>query len=159
MNDNTGDGSAQADELVFDVERVFDVPRETLFRAWTDPALLVKWWGPKSAIAPVCETDARVGGGWRATMQSKEGRRFVHSGIYKEISPPERLVMTWAWEVDGERGHETILTVQFVESGTGTQMLFHHSTFSDSADRDKHINGWTMRFEHLDKGLSSGDIR
>jgi uncharacterized protein YndB with AHSA1/START domain len=79
-------------ELV--IERVFDAPPELVFQAWTQPAHLARWWGPKGFTNPVCEVDLRVGGAWRIVMRAPNGVEYPGGGIYREIVVPERLVFT-----------------------------------------------------------------
>jgi uncharacterized protein YndB with AHSA1/START domain len=79
-------------ELV--ITRVFDAPRELLWKAWTDPERLMRWWGPKHFTSPFCEIDLRVGGKYLNCMRSPEGQDFWSTGVYKEIVPMQRLVCT-----------------------------------------------------------------
>jgi uncharacterized protein YndB with AHSA1/START domain len=79
-------------ELTF--TRVLDAPRDVVFRAWTDPAHLARWWGPNGFTSPVCELDIRPGGAIRIDMLGPDGRYFLMGGEYREIVPPERLVFS-----------------------------------------------------------------
>ena len=101
---------------VLRLSRSFAAPRERVFRAFTAPAQMVKWWGPKGWTVPACTLDARPGGDWHTVMRSPEGKDHVVSGVYRQVLPPERLVFTWAWEGDGARGHETVVTIELFES-------------------------------------------
>ena len=76
------------------ITRIFDAPRETVFKAWTDAAQLAQWWGPKGFTNPVCEIDARVGGAIRIHMRSPDGSVYPMKGEFREIVPPERIVFT-----------------------------------------------------------------
>ena len=124
-----------------------------MFRAWSDPAELAKWWGPEGVTTPVCEMDVRPGGAWRTCMRGSEGEH-VCSGVYREISAPERLQFTWAWETDGVRGHETIVTIEFHETDGGTEMHFHQALFETAEGRRMHNQGWTSSFDCLDRHLA-----
>jgi len=105
-----------APELV--VTRVFDAPPRLVFEAWTDPAHVARWWGPKGFTMPSCDMDVRPGGAFRVCMRSPDGMDHWLRGVYREIVAPERLVLTWAWEdADGKPGHETVVTVNFAEHG------------------------------------------
>src|SRR5260221_12772900 len=96
------------------IERVFKASPERVFNAWTDPAVLVKWWGPIGFTTPEFEFDLRSGGKWRTVMRAPDGSTHPVSGVYREIRPPTRLVITWAWEeADGRRGHENEVEVTF----------------------------------------------
>ena len=91
---------------------MFKAPPERVFRAWSDPKVLVKWWGTDDYQTPDPQIDFRVGGAWRSAMVGPKGEAHTVSGVYREIEPPKRLVMTWGWEqADGSRGHETVVEV------------------------------------------------
>jgi uncharacterized protein YndB with AHSA1/START domain len=88
---NTATGT-ETQELF--ITRVFDAPRELVWKAWTDPELMKKWLGPKDFTAPVCKIDLRVGGRYLCSMRSPEGQDFWSTGTYREIVALERLIMT-----------------------------------------------------------------
>jgi uncharacterized protein YndB with AHSA1/START domain len=79
-------------ELV--IMRVFDAPRDLVWKAWTRPENIKKWWGPKNFTAPVCKIDLSVGGAYLYCMRSPEGQDYWSTGIYREIVAPERIVCT-----------------------------------------------------------------
>src|SRR6202011_1965864 len=74
------------------VTRVFDAPRELVWKAWTDPKYVMQWWGPKGFTAPVCEMDFRVGGKFLCCMKSPDGQEFWNAVEYHEIVPYEKIV-------------------------------------------------------------------
>jgi len=77
---------ASADrELV--ITRVFEAPRERVWKAWSDAERLKRWWGPKHFTAPVCKIDFRVGGSYLSCMRSPEGQDYWSTGAYREIVP------------------------------------------------------------------------
>ncbi len=76
------------------ITRMFDAPREIVWKAWTDPELTKRWWGPKNFTAPVIRIDLRVGGKYLNCMRGPDGKDYWSTGIYREIVPRERLVMT-----------------------------------------------------------------
>lgn len=132
------------------IVRTFAAPREAVFRAWTDPTLLAKWWGPKGFTCPECDADVREGGRWRTVMRSPEGVAHIVGGIYRRIEAPSLLSFTWAWATDGTPGHETLITVEFHERGKTTEMVFTQETFESVTARDAHSQGWTSAFDCLD---------
>ena len=89
--------AAAADPTSLTIRRVLPASRTRVFEAWTDPAVLMRWWGPEGMTTPHCEMDVRPGGTWRTTMRGATGDHICR-GVYREIAPPERLVLTWAWE-------------------------------------------------------------
>lgn len=138
------------------IERVFKAAPERVFRAWTDPKILVKWWGPEGYGTPDCTMDVRAGGAWRTVMANAEGQSHIVSGVYHEITPPKRLVTTWAWEQeDGRRGHETMLELTFEPAADGnTKVTLVQSLFESVEQRDSHNMGWSSSFNDLDRLLA-----
>jgi uncharacterized protein YndB with AHSA1/START domain len=74
------------------VTRVFDAPRELVWKAWTDPKYVKQWWGPKGCTAPFCEIDFRVGGKFLFCMRMPDGQEGWNGGEYHEIVPHEKIV-------------------------------------------------------------------
>ncbi len=141
-------------ELV--VARVFDAPRRLVFRAWTDPELAAHWWGPKGFTSVSCEMDVRPGGKWRRSMRSPDGSLRCARGVYREIVAPERLVFTYAWEdADGRPGHETLVSVVFVEHGGRTELTLRQAVFETVTARDAHRGGWTSCLERFAEYLAT----
>jgi len=73
------------------VTRVFDAPRELVWKAWTDPKYVMQWWGPKGFTSPVCKMDFRVGGKYLICTRTPDGQEFWHGGEYHEIVPHEKI--------------------------------------------------------------------
>ena len=74
------------------VTRVFDAPRELVWKAWTDPKYVMQWWGPKGFTAPVCKMDFRAGGKFLICTRTPDGQEFWHGGEYHEIVPLEKII-------------------------------------------------------------------
>lgn len=148
----TRQGSQQDRTLIID--RVFKAPPDQVFKAWTDPAILAKWWGPEGFTSPDAKLDVRVGGKWRSTMVGPKGEAHIVSGVYREIAPPSRLVMTWGWEQDGQRGHETVVDLTFEAVGAGTRMRLVQNLFDSVGERDQHTMGWSSSFNDLERVLA-----
>ena len=147
--------SASEAEDVLTITRHLGAPREAVFRAWSDPSELVKWWGPEGMTTPVCEMDVRPGGAWRTVIAGDQGNEHICSGLYREIIPPERLEFTWAWETDGRRGHESVITIEFREHDGGTEMVFTQRSFESAESRMLHNEGWTSAFKCLDRQFAA----
>lgn len=77
-------------ELV--ITRVFDAPREMVWKAWTDPQQIVKWWGPRDFTLTVDEMDVRPGGVWRSTMHGPDGTAYLNDCVFTEVVKPQRIV-------------------------------------------------------------------
>lgn len=138
------------------IERVFEAPREAVFKAWTGPEILMKWFCCKDFKVVSAKVDLRVGGKWRCSMESPEGNIYTEAGVFHEIAKPERIVTTWAWEAIGgeekhEIGYETVVTVNFeVYETDKTKMLFKQEFFETVESRDSHNQGWSEAFDNLD---------
>ncbi len=140
-------------ETTLNLRRTFKASREKVFRAWTDPEELKKWWGPEGYSTPSAEVDLRIGGKYRlGMMKLPDGEIFYLSGIFREVRPPERVVYTWLWEGHPERG-ETLVTVEFRDLGTATEVILTHERFPDEKVRDDHNKGWNGCLDRLAKIL------
>jgi uncharacterized protein YndB with AHSA1/START domain len=150
----SGAARSAAPELV--ISRIFDAPRSLVFKAWTQPEHLARWWGPKGFTLVVCEMDVRPGGAWFRRMRSPEGAEYVKRGIYREIVPPERIVFTYVNEdADGSLGPETMVTVTFEDVGARTRLTLHHAGFDSIPSRDGHEGGWNSALERFAEHLAS----
>jgi uncharacterized protein YndB with AHSA1/START domain len=113
--------------------RAFDAPRELVFKAFTDPTLISKWWGPKDYTTTVDKMDVRMGGIWRYVQHDADGNENGFRGVYHEVVTPERLVFTFEWE--GLPGHILLETVTFAERD-GKTIITDSSVFQTIEDRD-----------------------
>ena len=140
MDANT---STAADrELV--ISRVIDAPRRLVFKAWTQPEHIARWWGPQGFTTIHCDMDIRVGGTYRFGMRSPHGSEHWKRGVYREIVEPERIVFTFAWEdAAGQPGPELLTTVTLAEEGEKTRLTLHQAMFETTEARDDHVTGWT----------------
>jgi uncharacterized protein YndB with AHSA1/START domain len=142
-------------DRVLTITRLFDAPRALVWKAWTDPKHLMSWWGPRNYPAEQVEADVRVGGRWRHGLRSTEGGPGLwHHGVFREVAPPERLVFTFAWDEEGERGIENVVTVTFADQGDKTLMTMRQEPFQSSEERDGHQGGWGSAFDRLDDLLA-----
>src|SRR5450631_188479 len=91
MNATTKDAADTSDREIV-ITRVFDAPRELVFKAWTDPKHLVHWWGPNGFTNTFHEVDIRPGGVWRFTMHGPDGVDYPNRIVFEEIVKPERIV-------------------------------------------------------------------
>jgi uncharacterized protein YndB with AHSA1/START domain len=110
--------------------RVFDAPRELVFKAWTDEKLLARWWGPDGFTTPIAEVDARPGGKLNVVMEDTagliaQGSRYPMTGQFDEVMAPERLVFTASAIMDGQPVLDSTTTVTFVEQDGKTMLTVH----------------------------------
>ncbi len=114
--------------------RVFDAPRALVFKAYTDPTLIPKWWGPARLTTIVDKMDVREGGMWRYAQSDANGNEFAFHGVYHTIVAPERVVSTI--EFEGMPGHVGLETLTFEEQD-GKTILTNSGIFQTVADRDR----------------------
>jgi uncharacterized protein YndB with AHSA1/START domain len=129
--------SANDRELV--LTRIIDAPRERVFRAWTDPKLLVEWWAPRPLTTPVCEIDLRPGGVCRTVMRDPDGKEYPNTGVYLEIVANERIVFTDAFEAGWRPAGKPFMTaiVTFEDVGGKTRYTARALHWT-AADRETH---------------------
>jgi uncharacterized protein YndB with AHSA1/START domain len=148
------------------LERIFDAPREAVFDAWTSPDVLRRWWAAGSDwTTPVAETDLRVGGRYRLSMQDPAAPApYTVTGEYVEVSRPQRLAYTWSWEDDPPEqagSRDTLVTVEFHEHGARTRVVLTHSGFAGAPVTARHEHGWHAVMENLERrvALTCADLR
>jgi uncharacterized protein YndB with AHSA1/START domain len=137
------------------MSRVFDAPREEVFRAWTDPVELARWWGPGEFTCPQADVDLRPGGAYRLVMQPAEGEAMVLGGTYRDVQPPERLVYTWKWESGWPDPTELVVTVEFRDLGERTEVLLEQEGFANDDGRAANTWGWESGLDKLAAQLES----
>ena len=146
----------QADVKVkpaLNLQRHYPVAPEKVWRAWTDPQAIAKWWGPgDDAKVSAAELDLRVGGRFRIVFGGAEGRDHECAGIYREVLPNRKLVFTWSWP-NSTPERVSLVTILFKPAGGGTDLDFQHEQFFDEAARDGHQRGWSAAFAKLDQFL------
>jgi len=136
------------------LERVFDAPRELVFKAWTEPARLAQWWGPRGFTSPRCEWDPRSGGLIRVDMRGPNGVIYPMGGAYREIVAPERIVFTaGALDANGELLFEILNTVTFAENDGRTTLTLHTRVLRAAPGAEKYLNGhkagWSQSIDRL----------
>jgi uncharacterized protein YndB with AHSA1/START domain len=132
------------------IKRRIDAPPDKIFRAWTEPEKITRWFGPEQVEVLHAETDARVGGLYRIVARSPDGEHEV-SGTYREVVPNEKLVFTWAWRATPER--ESLVTVLLGADGGGTLLTLVHEQFFDEAERARHEHGWYGSMDKLERAV------
>ncbi len=118
--------------------RIMDAPPELVFKAYTDPELIPRWWGPRRYATTVDKMDVRPGGVWRFVHRAADGGEYAFNGVYREIVPPKRLVYTFNYE--GAPGHEAVETVTFEEAEGGKTRMTDHLLFETREERDGMLN-------------------
>lgn len=136
-------------ETTLVLRRVFNAPRERVFRAWIEPQALERWLRPAGMAMTVRALDARVGGAFRFELE--DGSAIV--GTYLHISPPERLVFTWSGRVT--ESTETVVTLDFFDRGPVTEVVLTHEGLGAPERRTRASSGWPALFNTLAEMLAS----
>jgi uncharacterized protein YndB with AHSA1/START domain len=114
--------------------RVFDAPRELVFKVMTDPKLIPQWWGQRDSTTIVDKMDVQAGGLWRYVQRDQQGNEFAFHGVYHSITAPEQVIDTF--EFEGMPGHVILETMTLEEQADGTTKVTVSSVFQSVADRD-----------------------
>jgi len=148
----------ESENLELVITRTFDAPRSLVFKVWTDPEHLVRWWGPKGfTSAIVGKIDFRPGATYRIHMRGPDGDDHWSQGVYREIVKPERLVFAGCWaDAEGKpTGPESTITVTFEDLGGKTRLTLRQRVFESVTARDAHRGGWTSSLERLAEYLAT----
>lgn len=160
-NHNSTDHQSER-EIV--ITRIFNAPRELVFKVWTDPKHVAQWWGPKGFTTKVTELDLRPGGRWRYVMIGPDGKEYPAKGVFSEVVPLERIVTSDEFDqgfekvINAELPQGIVMTAIFEDLAGKTKLtlqIIHES----AEDRRKHeemgvIAGWTSSFDCLDEHLA-----
>ena len=144
----------EAERMV--VTRVFDAPREVVWKAWTDPQYVKQWWGPKGFTTPFCTMDFRVGGKYLVCMKSPDGQEFWNGGEYHEIVPYEKIVSSMHFAdpegnkvdaahygIEHEAIENTYDVILFEDFGNGqTKLTFIGNETMENATESGQVEGW-----------------
>jgi len=152
--------ATEATERELVVTRIFDAPVELVWKAWTEPERVMRWWGPKGYTSPAAEIDLRVGGKYLWCMRSPEGQDLWSTGVYREIVPLERLVSTNSFAdengnpvpashygITADLPLEMVAEVTFEDLGGKTKLTLRHE-MREGADA-----GWNESFDKLAASL------
>src|SRR2546426_438769 len=148
------------------ITRIFDAPRELVWKAWTDPKLVAQWWGPHGFTNHVCKVDVRPGGALNIHIRGPDGVAYPGKGVFHEIVEPERLVFTTS-AFENEEGHpglEVLNTVTFAEHNGKTKLTLQavvvQSTPEAAAALDGMEEGWRQSLDKLAEhlGYLKGEI-
>ncbi len=133
------------------ITREFEAPRELVFKAFTDPKILVKWLGPKNLSMIVDKFDGKTGGSWRYINSDKDGNDYAFHGVFHVVSPPELIIQTFEFEM--MKDHVTLETAKFEELPGNRTRVTMQSIFQSVTDRDGMVRSG------MEKGLNEGHER
>jgi uncharacterized protein YndB with AHSA1/START domain len=143
-------------ESSVEVRRFIAASPEALFAAWTEPAQLLRWWGPSGVTLVAAEIDLRVGGRYRLANRYQDGSVLWIAGTFEEIDRPNRLVYSWAHEPVDATTEQTRVTVRFDGRPQGCEVVVHHEGFRSARSQKSHADGWLQCLERLQRSTASG---
>jgi len=111
--------------------RLVDAPRERVFRAFSDPAHLAKWWGPNGFSSTFETFDLRKDGHWKFVMHGPDGKNYPNENVFTELEAPRRVV------IDHIDGHHFVLTIEFIEEADGKTLVQWLQTFDSAEERER----------------------
>ena len=145
--------TAEAGTPYIDITREFDAPPDLLFRAHTDPELLVQWLGPRRLTMVIDRYDVKDGGTWRYVHRDQDGTEYGFHGVFHGTPSPDGMVQTF--EFEGAPGHVSLDQITF-EARNGRTVLHGHSVFQSVQARDAMVQsgmegGLSEAYERLDE--------
>lgn len=124
---------------------------EKVFRAWTEPDQMKRWSAPEGYTVAEAASELRVGGRFRIRMEGPEGAVHTAEGEYRKVDPPKRLAYTWDWTDEGASMGDTLVTVEFRETGEGhTEVVLVHELFPGKEAAEDHEQGWASCLNRLE---------
>lgn len=154
MNALSVDACQSSSELGLKISRTFAAPRHAVYHAWTTQEALRHWAAPSHFVIIEAEGNCRPGGMWHCCMIAPDGTEYRVGGVYREVSPDERLAFTHVWDEEDGPGKETLVTVSFHDEAGGTRMDFEQGVFASAQSRDGHAGGWNECFNLLERYLT-----
>lgn len=142
------------------ISRLFNAPRELVWKAWTTPAMLLHWFGCAAFSTVDAEADVREGGNWRVVLRTPDGEDIPSYGAYTAVQPIGHLAFTHQWEkqpVEVNPAHHcTLVTVDLYAEGIRTRLEFRQTGLATAASRDSHVGGWCDSMDALFAVLEAG---
>lgn len=149
----------KTEEQQMTISRIINAPRKLVWKAWTDPKQVKKWWGPKGFTNPVCEWTAKAGNKILVHMQGPDGIVYPMDGEFVEIKEPEKLVfISAALDKDGKRLFEVVNTISFITKGDKTELILHVKVSKIKPGAHQYLAGmsagWSQSLDKLEELVS-----
>jgi uncharacterized protein YndB with AHSA1/START domain len=163
-----GEKNKEPPEKMLVITRYLDAPRELVYKEWTEPKRMMRWWGPRGFTTPVCKMDLRPGGIIHYCMRSPEGKDYWGKGTFREIVKSKRLSFTDIFsDEDGndvkpqdygmspDWPEETVITVTFEEEDNKTKLTMQQTVLESIAERSGAMQGWEETLDRLEEDLQN----
>lgn len=159
--------AAGSEERDLVITRILAAPRGLVWKAWTEPERLTRWWGPKDFTAPFSKIDLRVGGAYLFCMRGPDGKDYWSTGRYRYLAAPSRLVCTDSFADAGgnvvpasnygmgdDWPKELLIMVTFKEAAGKTRLILRHVGIPAGEMRELCAAGWNESFDKLETSLA-----
>lgn len=131
------------------VKKLIKAAPDKVFEAFTRPEIMSKWFYPGEDYKVDVTNTLEIGGSYSLIMYAHNGEKYKHTGVYREISPPEKLVFTW----NSDFVRDTVVTVHFRKIGEHTEVTIEHDFLPEGEMKDNHEKGWKECLGNLDELL------
>jgi len=150
-NQSTAGHAVEISDRILIIERIFDAPRELVFKAWTEPERQVQWLGPQGFTGKILQAATKPGDAYRYFMRDPQGGDHWQQGVIQEMAAPALLKFTYEWA--NERGEatrpQTLVTVTFEDVGGKTRLTLRQEVFESVTACDDHRGGWNSSLDRL----------
>ena len=147
--ETTTQRAAREAEPALTLSRSYRASLERVYAAFAKQEQLAQWFGPQGCGIEDCDWSPQVGRAWRLVIVHEDGQPNPVGGVFREVLPRERLVLTWAWENTEYAGIETLVTIGFKALGDMTEVTVTHEWLLDETARERHGKGWGSSLECL----------
>lgn len=142
------------ESTTLEIRRFINAPPARVYKAWTDPAELQRWFGPEDVRTIKIDADVRVGGKYRWDLVNQQGEEMGCLGEYRELVPGKKVVFTWKWDDDAAwENHNSVVTIELSDREGGTELVLKHQKLPSEESRDRHNEGWNSVLDRLENFL------
>jgi len=134
--------TTKTDVSALEMRKTLKAPVDRVFKAWTEPEQMIKWFGCWETSTVNIQQDFRVGGDYSHHIHCEDGKNVTMSGTFLEIVPNKKLVYTWTSTSEEYPAVDTVVTVEFNETGATTELVLKHSKFDRPISVQGHSVGW-----------------
>ena len=151
----TADEALGPERVELTLDRLIMAPRTLVWKAWTQPEHLVRWFFPDQCTLLEPEFDVRADGAYRCGFRAENGAEHWLRGRFLSLEAPHRLVFTFGWETEaGLVENDTRVTVTLADEGDRTRLTLHQTSFTTADVRDEHAEGWGQALDNLESYLA-----
>ncbi len=139
----------KTEPTLLEMKRTLKAPVAKVFKAWTEPEQITKWFGCAGTKEKQITQDFRVGGDYKYDLTTSDGKLLTAYGTFQEIVPNRKLVYSWNNTSVEHPADNTLVSVEFIDKGDATEIILSHSKFGKPASVEGHTMGWTGALDNL----------